>query len=693
MHHALEQVGAGGAEGTEKCDDAQPQPKCHTSITAAIWPFDFPATAPSAMPKKSIKSKTKAKPQPEPSQRHAIERLLQAKDYAAAIGRLRPLVQRFPDHSGLRRSLVQALHEGQGQQAAAVAAYEWAERRPNSLMAQEHLLGYAIGGSHLMLADRVAARIHALGGKTRNFPLSDTEKAEICTTPDGSRADEEAMVQFDIAKLYISGARFAEAAQRLEQLDLLSARNNRAICLFHLSRLDEALSAFLDAWQRDGDNLLALGWAAMLRLYRDDAGGASGLCTTLAAATARRADDANLPLIALLLLDRPEEAWNFYQRAVGCEWWEGIHDRSAALMTHLGACAAARVGHTSEARRLWKAVSDAFPNATPASANLAAATGRSPDAEAPLSMLEAENVLPIGILHRLRDHPDQAQDILPGLDAASAYLNALYLNGSSRMRQIVRIILLQRLTHQDTGAAELLRGYLRLNIGTPEERQQMLSSLREHGMLGDEDQVEFWDGNEMRQLTLFSMEIHREPSDSGLPPDLDRLLEESIIAHGERRYGDAEAALEAILESVPDHPTALSNLAALRDIDGRPDEAKRLLQRALELDPDYLFARCNLARRRILDGDLDAADALLAGQGDQRRIHIQDLINLYGTLAMLNAAKGQNDEARALLDTLQPMIANDDEARRLTDARRLAIQASPDGSFLRALFADMMKRE
>jgi hypothetical protein len=167
----------------------------------------------SAKSAKSGKSRSapKTRPQPEASQLRAVERLLEAGDAAGAVQRLRPLVARFPGHGGLRRLLVEALHETGDEAAAAVAAFDWAERRPNSLPAQQALLAHAVRGVYLFLADRTAARIRALGGETRGFPLPEATKAEFASLPEGGHADEAAMIRLDITRLHMQGQCFDEA--------------------------------------------------------------------------------------------------------------------------------------------------------------------------------------------------------------------------------------------------------------------------------------------------------------------------------------------------------------------------------------------------------------------------------------------------------------------------------------------------
>lgn len=87
------------------------------------------------MPRAPTKKRPAKVPQPEPAQIKAVERMMDAGHHARAIERAHALVERFPDHGGARHLLLDALARGQGQSAAALAASQWAERRPNSLRA------------------------------------------------------------------------------------------------------------------------------------------------------------------------------------------------------------------------------------------------------------------------------------------------------------------------------------------------------------------------------------------------------------------------------------------------------------------------------------------------------------------------------------------------------------------------------
>ncbi|MEA3274187.1 MAG: tetratricopeptide repeat protein [Pseudomonadota bacterium] len=638
------------------------------------------------MPKKPAKKKSQTKPRPEPGQIKAIERLLEDEDYTGAVRRIKPLVQRFPDHGGLRRALVEALEQGEGPCSAGLAAFEWAERRPNSLPAQEALLYFAVALHHVMLADRTARRVRELGGDTPGFPVDPALKEGMLALPDGTLASVEDMERFDIGKLHLEGQGFAGALRWLEGVDLPPARNNRALALFHLDRIDEALDAFIASWQADPDNLFALGWTVRLRLYRGDDIGARGLCIPLTAATARRLDDALPQLDALLLLQQDQPAWDAFERSRDSEWFDLEAYISGAILRHFGACAASRLGRGADARRLWQAALEEEPNFIPASTNLGLFDR---DGKAPSSptVFDHRQALPITWTAALYAGSEVAASALDALTASNAYLEALYISGDQSLRILVRFLLKHRAEQANSEAVHCLKELARLSIGTKEERFGLLSFLREQGLIARDEPVEFWDGGQLRQVKVTGTEIYREAKDSGLPADLDALLGEAVVLQNDGRPEEAEARLNRILQRVPDHPVALGNLSAIRGMQGRPDEALRLLRQVVAQHPDYLFARCNLAKTLIVQGETDEAEHLLEGLADQERLHIQEVFTLYGTMAMLHKAKGEDDMAQSLLANLESMVEDEEDARRLAQVKRSIDLLDPGKRFKELLGA------
>ena len=630
------------------------------------------------MAKKSSKIRLYKKPRPQPAQIKAVERLLQAGDYARAVSRAEALVRRFPDHGGLRRLLVEALDHADRPTAAAIAAFEWAERKPNSLLAQESLLYFAYQRQALMLSERVAAKVRELGGDTPGFPFDPELKETFRLLPDGTLADEDDMVRFDIGKLYLDDRDFAGTVRWLEGVEQTPARNNHAIALFHLGRIDEALAAFMEAWRADEGNLLALGWVLKLRFYQGDETGARGLATPLAAATARRQEDLQSQLDGLLLPRQDQAAWDAFERARRSDWFgEGPRDHTAALLRNSAACAACRLGKREDARRLWRKALEIVPELKVATNNLDLLGKDDYTAGFP-EVFDSYQVLPITWMESLFSE-DQARlaTRLSELTATNAYLDALYIGGDDRLRMLVDVVLRYRVEQGDAEAAEHLKGFARLPIGDSEKRFGFLGFLRELNLLRGDEPVEVWDGEMLRQVGVTGTEIHREPDDSGLPEDLDALLTEGILAFIDNRLEEAESKLRGILEHAPDNRVVLGNLAAIHMARGQGEAARELLRRVIAGNPDYLFARCNLATMLIEDGEIDEAETLLDGLSKRERLHVQEAFSLYGTLAMLHKAKGETEVAESLMASLEGMVEDAEDRRRMGHARYLLDRVEP----------------
>ena len=118
----------------------------------------------------------------------------------------------------------------------------------------------------------------------------------------------------------------------------------------------------------------------------------------------------------------------------------------------------------------------------------------------------------------------------------------------------------------------------------------------------------------------------------------------------------------------------LGMLRALREA-----ECRDQLRRTITAHPDYLFARVNLAGLLIEDGDLEEAKTLLSGLGSRPRLHIQEAFALYGVLAMLNRATGEDASADALIATLERMVRTDEDRRLLATAKARVARASRGG--------------
>jgi tetratricopeptide (TPR) repeat protein len=638
--------------------------------------------------KTPTKRSSAQRPQPDPAQIKAIERLLGTEDYPHAIARARALVARYPDHSGANRLLVDALYQGEGRAAATLAAYQWAERRPNSLAAHEALFQLAVEGRYFLLALRVESRMQQLGVITGDGPRTGEMIDELLEQPDGSRATREEQERFEIGKVHLEAHDFVGAARVLEGVDTTPARNNRALALFHLDRADAALTAFLDAWAHDRDNLFALSFALQLRLYRGDETGARGLAVPLAQAHARRAEDAQAQVAALLLLQENQAAWEAFERTSRADWTADQTGILEALRLLQGAGAASRLGRHKQARTLWEQALKQSPGLPAATANLAALKADGKPPTYPM-IFDLGVVLPVAWVNGITTSgttPLTVESRLSALTATDGYLDAIYRGGDDRVRMIAGLLLRHRLKfpHQASSTADpaarhaplILRELARLPIGTKEERIGFFSALREHNLLGTDEIVQYWDGTSLQQIQMLATQIDREPGPIDLPDDLRPVLEQALSLLLGGRIEAAEACLNTILERVPEHPIALGNLAGIRSGQGRYQEVEAILRRIVAAHPDYLFARCNLAAIEIEAGHLDAAKALLDGLMQRPRLHVQEAFSLYSVMAMLNQVSGQGASADGLIATLERLVENELDERMLANAKARVAQVT-----------------
>jgi len=58
-------------------------------------------------------------------------------------------------------------------------------------------------------------------------------------------------------------------------------------------------------------------------------------------------------------------------------------------------------------------------------------------------------------------------------------------------------------------------------------------------------------------------------------------------------------------------------------------------------------------------------------------MHVQEIYTLYGALAMLHEAKGETDTARSLIVSLESMVEDEDDERRLQRVKRRIERLDP----------------
>ncbi len=329
-----------------------------------------------------------------------------------------------------------------------------------------------------------------------------------------------------------------------------------------------------------------------------------------------------------------------------------------------------RLGDGARAEALWNDAARLDGRSTLVRANLEiiATAGKPPRYPSVHSDQEA---FPSSWMQSLRNSATDDQTAFRDLDASNAYLDAIYRCGTHTQRMLVLTALEERIEAGDAEAAETLEGFACLDIGGPDERFDMLYLLQELGHIAPDELVRVWDGQQMRDVKLVGTRILRKPRPHDLPKDLSARLDTALQQHGKGELSGARTTLEEILERVPDHPVVLGQLANVMAAEGQIDMARAAWQRILDQHPDDLPTRCSLAVERILEGDLERADDLIEGLAQRAELYIQDAFTLFGTIAMLHRAQGENDAAEQMLSHLEGLVESNDDTRLLQEAKLL----------------------
>jgi tetratricopeptide (TPR) repeat protein len=224
----------------------------------------------------------------------------------------------------------------------------------------------------------------------------------------------------------------------------------------------------------------------------------------------------------------------------------------------------------------------------------------------------------------LLERDTRIKDLAAQLDKTSGELAALQLDpppGEDQTRAleenaILRAIVLRQLKSQNERRAAVA------------ELEAELDNLRvESGKLAEQLAII----NRPNILTQEELLLFREPEIALSHPDADRFeVEMTVVKQGddveqppaeepaiqgpgdlsmesralvlqavelarERRFSDAEALYQQVVETAPENPFALSNLAVAQIQTGKIAAAKVALQKALSIDPGDTFAAINLA--------------------------------------------------------------------------------------------------
>lgn len=470
----------------------------------------------------------------------------------------------------------------------------------------------------------------------------------------------ECLIMHDRIRSLLAQGRYAKAGELAEDLAkrrprFAAAYNNGAEACFHDGRLVRAIELTQRLLAIEPDHAFAL--ANLVRF----------LCAHGKLDEARRLADrlkSIKPMVKELAVKKAEAlVWlgddagvlGAFGEGQGLAGGDGPKDD--ALLCHLAAVAAFRLGREDEARDCWKSALAAVPHFELARTNLDDLKKPVRERNAPwfysLQYFVSRKLID-GLVKLLRPERGGNQEKVP--PAAQEYFK-----GHPELEGLVPVLL----DRSDRGGRELA-----LHLGSYFRTPAMLQAMRDFslGQRGSDDlrmraaQVanadgpssgtpsQFWLDGAWRAGSVMRFEIHGDPVDRQYAPGVADLVNKGVHA---LRTGDAVAAeplLRRALAIDPDDPLVMNNLATACAQLGRTDEAETLSIRLHEKHPDYLFGRTALANLAAERGQFERARQLLEPLLSRTRLHFGEFSALCMAQVNLFLAEGKRQPAEQWLD-------------------------------------------
>ncbi|MCL4458309.1 MAG: tetratricopeptide repeat protein [Chloroflexi bacterium] len=162
------------------------------------------------------------------------------------------------------------------------------------------------------------------------------------------------------------------------------------------------------------------------------------------------------------------------------------------------------------------------------------------------------------------------------------------------------------------------------------------------------------------RLHRFTIITSKAPS---YTPEIERILEQAIIAQREGHKDRAEHLYKEILANNPNVKEALGNLGVLYLSQGDRQRGEEYLRKALKIDPLYVTARTNLASIRLSEDRMKEAKDLLQPLSEVTEFHVEEMIRYLGVMARLALAEEHVDEAKGYLKIMLELDPDNEWAR------------------------------
>ncbi|MBI4754187.1 MAG: hypothetical protein HY778_01910 [Betaproteobacteria bacterium] len=588
---------------------------------------------------------------PQTAQMEAVRRASRAGRHDEARARGRALRAAFPAFRPLHHLAWEVEREAANPMAATSRAWDWVQAVAASVPALEALRDSALAAGRAALGAWAINRLRAMDGRPPlelpplHNPLGDLTLAQG--------------VDMDLAQVFLNDQRYDEAIALMRHLDHPSARNNMGLAQFARGDVAAARETLEEAWQAWPGNLFALDRLMRLRLWVGGHDAAAPLAGPLAGAVPLRGEDAVAQLSGLIVLGQAQQADRAWAGHGAARFWKDSDKALRALFDYLGAVAAMALEHWDDARERSRAAMEAKPDfAAAAEARLAARLHRVPGA-VDVEVGDFGSWLPVSLLHEIRrsgKDSDALVRLLGRCDATADYLGAAAQYGGAAVRAVAVAILQQRAADGDEVALAEIKALLGRPCGPDRDRSQLHHWLASRGFLARGDRVEMLVGGRLRSIMPLSVTITAEPQESDLSEADQDLLEEAVEMASLGASARALELAQQLHARLPDYPTAIGNLAAIKEGLHHPDEeVEALYRRALGIDADYVFARAGLVRVLARRGELDAARELLLPVHEREEYHFTEWRAVLMARREMARATGDRSAEEAIDDGLRDL--------------------------------------
>ena len=533
--------------------------------------------------------------------------MLDRGDSVQALERLAALRKSFPEFKPLLGLAWEVADRCASPMLAAARAFEWQRASPNSRAAVEALLKSARAAGYVALYGRALQRLSALDGE------SDFQLPQNIASALGAFSFEQAQA-IDLSRMHLADDNPAAAIAVLQGVDHPSARNNIALALFVSGDIAQAVSVMEANWQGDPDNLFALDSVIRWRCWSQGLDRCLGFVSPLRHTTPRSAEDAIAQISALRFLGDDKAALQAWQDCEKATYWERSSKDLRKLFSDLKASGVELPGGSG----MW------FPS--PWIRALTAIADKS-----------------------MEKWEQEGGTLLEACEAHVDYLTRAVDFGDAATRLLGLSVLKVRAKRADGAALASVNALLTHANGTDSARMDLLNWLIDQGLRSRSEPAEVWLSGELRTIHSKSIRITDDSRASPFPPEGAAINVQMHEAIGRHDLLQALGLAQRLKKMYPNEPSALTNLAAIKEGLGHPKaQITDLYQRAYQMAPDYLFARCGLARCLIDEGKTAEARKLLDSILEGEEFHRSEYRSFLAARRALALACGEDQTVRSL---------------------------------------------